>query len=564
MERSWRCAARVRMHGARPTRMDAAKIHGRGRGKEEDATRVDAIPSDPTDPSTRSVGNAVRSSESRGGAVHSTSSVLFAKVQDPTVQLGRLSIPHPKRRIRAPDRTNGSSQTAAAAASCRTVQLSSCLRPANQMRGWDPDGIDRISICPSTCSNPTLDPIRKETSSVQTFRIFGFEEIRPRNPIPDVASRKSLCSFPRIASKISIPSLYEVSIRGLVPNIPSVRLNTSRKTSGLVNPFLSSTAATRGGFQTRPRLDGCREPVRFDAEGDTIKRRMATTRIAMHATWGPKVARRLPDIGHGCRMGKKRRGEVQGPLVRAGPKAHLKNKMERTRRWSRNKVQPMVRDAWLVCSLNGAVGLAWLCGLGKALSNLTQYWLQVLFDGSCKSWGFEELKLEQFSYGRAAPKIKAAKWKIVPGSVEADEVEEKITTSAELELDLAFHAKEMAVRLCALPGLMRLPTRVAACGVMAEAVLLIQATFTVCRRRHILWSLLPSLPMLSELKFSFVRPPKFQADIRPATATKLASLKLGHIIDLPMLRRKIDDALMKLMGAPQFLTLNMATLYANK
>ena len=441
---------------------------------------------------------------------------------------------------------------------------SSCLRPANQMRGWDPDGIDRISICPSTGSNPTLYPVQKETSSVQTFRIFGFEEIRPRNPIPDVASRKSLCSFPRIASKISIPSLYEVSIRGLVPNIPSVRLNTSRKTSGLVNPFLSSTAATRGGFQTRPRLDGCREPVRFDAEGDTIKRRMATTRIAMHATWGPKVARRLPDIGHGCRMGKKRRGEVQGPLVRAGPKAHLKNKMERTRRWSRNKVQPMVRDAWLVCSLNGAVGLAWLCGLGKALSNLTQYWLQVLFDGSCKSWGFEELKLEQFSYGRAAPKIKAAKWKIVPGSVEADEVEEKITTSAELELDLAFHAKEMAVRLCALPGLMRLPTRVAACGVMAEAVLLIQATFTVCRRRHILWSLLPSLPMLSELKFSFVRPPKFQADIRPATATKLASLKLGHIIDLPMLRRKIDDALMKLMGAPQFLTLNMATLYANK
>lgn len=311
-------------------------------------------------------------------------------------------------------------------------------------------------------------------------------------------------------------------------------------------------------------MDGCREPVRFDAEGDNNKRRMATTRTAMHATWGPKIARRLPDIRHGCRMGKKRRGEVQGPLVRAGPKAHLKNKMERTRRWSRNKVQPMVRDAWLVCSLNGAVGLAWLCGLGKALSNLTQYWLQVLFDGSCKSWGFEELKLEQFSYGRAAPKIKAAKWKIVPGGVEADEVEEKITTSAELELDLAFHAKEMAVRLCALPGLMHLPTRVAACGVMAEAVLLIQATFTVCRRRHILWSLLPSLPMLSELKFSFVRPPKFQADIRPATATKLASLKLGHIIDLPMLRRKIDDALMKLMGAPQFLTLNMATLYANK
>lgn len=271
-----------------------------------------------------------------------------------------------------------------------------------------------------------------------------------------------------------------------------------------------------------------------------------------------------PEIGHGIKKGRRRSGKKHAPVGHAGPTVNLKNKVERTRQWSQDKVQPVVREAWLVCSLNGAVGLAWLCGLGRALSNLTQYWLQVLFDGSCKSWGFEELKLEQFSYGRAAPKIKAAKWKIVPGSVETDDVEEKFTTSAELELDLAFHAKEMAVRLCALPGLMRLPTRVAACGVMAEAVLLIQATFTVCKRRHVLWSFLPSLPHLAELKFSFVQPPKFQADIRPATATKLASLKLGHIIDLPMLRQKIDNALMKLMGAPQFLTLNMATLYAHK
>lgn len=243
-----------------------------------------------------------------------------------------------------------------------------------------------------------------------------------------------------------------------------------------------------------------------------------------------------------------------------GPSVQLLENVERTRRWGQDRMEPVVREAWLVFSLNVAVGIAWLCGLGRALSELSQYWLQVLFDGSCKSWGFEELKLEQFTYGRAAPKIKAAKWKLMPSSKETNEEEERFTTNAELELDLAFHAKEMAVRLCALPGMLRMPTRFAACGVMAEAVLLIQATFTVCKKRHFFWCLLPSLPQLLELKFSFVQPPRFHADIRPANGNKLASLRLGHIIDFPMLKEKIEDALMKLMGAPHFLTLNISSL----
>lgn len=69
MERSWRCAARVRMHGARPMRMDAAKIHGRGRGKDEDATRVDAIRSDGSAHQIRRERGAILRIARRNGAL---------------------------------------------------------------------------------------------------------------------------------------------------------------------------------------------------------------------------------------------------------------------------------------------------------------------------------------------------------------------------------------------------------------------------------------------------------------------------------------------------------------